>query len=116
MVWFPTSLADDRYVSWTAVDATRAQAKLRVNGREVTALFEFGEDGFPARISADRYREVGGGKAILTPWAGEYRDYRQVQGLIVPHELTSFYSVDSQRIPVLRFEINRIEYDATAPY
>jgi hypothetical protein len=116
MVWFPTSLADDRYVSWTAVDATRAQGTLRVNGREVTALFEFGEDGLPGRISADRYREVSGGKAILTPWSGEYRDYRQVEGLIVPHELTSFYSVDSQRIPILRFEVIRLEYDATAPF
>ena len=33
MVWFPTALLDVRYVRWTPVDDTRAQASLRVRGR-----------------------------------------------------------------------------------
>jgi len=54
MVWFPSILADGRYVSWTAMDGRHVQAKLRVSGREVAAVFEFGEDELPATISADR--------------------------------------------------------------
>ena len=50
MVWLPTSLADERYVSWSALDEGTAEARLRVDAREVSALFEFGADGLPAGL------------------------------------------------------------------
>ena len=90
MVWLPTSLADERYVSWSALDEGTAEARLRVDAREVSAVFEFGADGLPARVSADRYRDMGRGKAVLTRWSGEYRNYREVEGMLVPFELASF--------------------------
>ena len=40
MPWFPTAFLDDRYVTWTSVDGRQAEAKLRVNGREVADFLE----------------------------------------------------------------------------
>jgi hypothetical protein len=45
--WFPTAFRDQRYVRWSAIDDRHARATLGLNGREVTGVFEFGEDDLP---------------------------------------------------------------------
>lgn len=115
LTFVPTALLDERYVSWTEMDETHARATLRVAGREVAAGFEFGPDGLPLGISAKRFRDVGK-SSVLTPWSGELGDFRPVGGLLVPHELRSCWHVDGRRIPVLRFLVERIEYDTAGPY
>jgi hypothetical protein len=116
MVWFPTALLDDRHVTWTAVDDRPARAMLRVGGCDVTAVFEFGEDDLPVAVFGDRYRDLGGGASALTPWSGEFRDYRTVDELLVPHQVVAHWHVREQRIPYARFQVERLEYDATAPF
>jgi hypothetical protein len=98
MVWLPSAFLDSRHVSWCAMDNQHARATLSVSGREVTAVFEFGADGLPAAVFADRYRDVGG-SAVLTPWSGELSDYRDVTGMLVPHRLVAYWHVDGKRIP-----------------
>jgi hypothetical protein len=116
MVWFPTALLADRHVIWTVVDDRRARAMLRVGGCEVTGVFEFGEDDLPVAVFGDRYRDLGGGASALTPWSGEFRDYRTVDELLVPHQVVAHWHVKEQRIPYARFQVERLEYDATAPF
>ena len=115
MVWFPTAFQDGRYVTWAAVDGRRAQATLRVAGRSAFATFAFGDDGLPSRMLADRYRDLGGGRSTLTPWSGEYGDYRVVEGLLVPHEVVASWLVEGQWVPVIRFRVERLECDAAPP-
>jgi hypothetical protein len=116
MSWLPTAFLDRRYVSWTPVDATHARAILHVAGREVSGVFAFGEDGLPRTFEAERYRDVGNGRSALTPFVGESSDYREVEGLIVPHRMVASWVVDSQPAPYVRFEVDAVEYDATAPF
>lgn len=116
MAWFPTAFLDRRYVTWTVIDDRRARAALRVNGREVAGVFEFGQDALPVAFLADRYRDLGGGKSVLTPWSGQYRDYREIDGLLVPHEVAVYWHVDGERIPYARFLVERLAYDVTAPF
>jgi hypothetical protein len=116
MMWFPTALLDDRYVRWSAVDDRRAGATLNVGGREVAGTFEFGEDGLPALFTADRYRDVGGGQAVLTRFSGRSSDYREVDGLLVPHRVVAAWHVDGQESAYAAFEVERLEFDATAPF
>jgi hypothetical protein len=111
MTWFPTAFLDDRHVAWTAVGEARARATLRVGGREVAGLFEFGADGLPARFLADRYRDLGGGRTALTPFVGETADYREVGGLLVPHRMTAAWEIDGRPAPYARFLVERLEYD-----
>jgi len=51
----------------------------------------------------------------MTPWSGEYGDYREVDGLLVPHQVTVSWEIDGRRLPYARFLIERIEYDAATP-
>jgi len=114
MVWLPTAFVDARYVTWTTGDDRRARATLRVKEREVAGVFEFGDNGLPETVFADRYRDLGGGKAAS--WSGEFGDYREVDGLLVPHHVVASWHVDGQRIPYARFLVERLEYDASAPF
>jgi hypothetical protein len=97
------------------MDNQHARATLSVSGREVTAVFEFGADGLPAAVFADRYRDVGG-SAVLTPWSGELSDYRDVTGMLVPHRLVAYWHVDGKRIPYARWDVELLEYDPMAPF
>jgi hypothetical protein len=114
LVWLPTAYLDERYVTWTAIDPRRARATLRVAGREVTGVFEFGEDGLPRALVADRYLDRGGGPAVLTPWRGEYGNYRTVEGLLVPHQVTASWHGDGPPAPYAQFRVEQLDYDAPA--
>jgi len=116
MPLLPTALLDPRYVTWTAVDDRRAGATLRVNGREAAGVFEFGDDGLPTSFLADRQRDLGGGRSVLTPWSGELADYREVDGMLAPHRMAASWHVDGKPIPYVRFLVETLEYDTTAPF
>jgi uncharacterized protein DUF6544 len=110
MVWFPTAFLDRRYVTWLPIDEHRASATLSVGGLEASATFTFGSEGLPELLSAERYREVGG-RSVLTPWSGEYADYREVGGLLVPYRVEVGWGIDGRSLPYARWIIDRIEYD-----
>ena len=109
MAWFPSAYRDRRYVTWTAIDDTSARATLRVRGVEVSAVFHFGADGLPERVTASRYRDVDG-KAVLTPWTGRGRDYRRVNGMLVPFEMESTWELE-QPFTCLRFRVEQLEVE-----
>ena len=115
MAWFPTALLDERYVGWAPVDDASARATLRVGGREVSATFRFGPDGLPARITAERYRDVDG-KGVLTPWGGGASDFREVGGLRLPFRMQAFWIVDGREVQYVDFEVESVEYDRPEPY
>jgi len=111
MTWFPTAFLDDRYVTWQAVDDRRAKATLRVNEREVTGLFTFGDDGLPAIFSAERYRDLGKGRSALTPFTGRSSDFQPIDGILVPHMMVAAWVIGGVEKPYVRFKVERIELD-----
>jgi hypothetical protein len=115
MVLIPSAFLE-RHVSWSAMDERRARATLRVNGREVNGVFEFGEDDLPRRFSADRDRDLGDGETVSTPWSGEFRDYRQIDGLVVPFHVVACWHVDGKRIPYADFVVQQFEPDAAEAF
>ena len=110
MVLFPTSFRDARYVRWEAIDATKARGFLRLGDREVSAVFEFGTDGFPQRIRAQRYRDVGG-KGVLTPWFATMSDYRDVDGVRIPFQLEATWELEDGPFPCIRFSVEKIQFE-----
>jgi hypothetical protein len=113
MVLFPTSFRDARYVRWEPVDASHARAFLRTGDREVHAVFEFGDDGLPARVSAQRFRDVDG-VAVLTPWFGSLADYRDVNGLRVPFRMDATWELESGPFHCIHFVIENIQHERGA--
>jgi hypothetical protein len=115
LAWFPTALLDARYVTWEPLDDRSARARLRVGGREAEVVFHFGDDGFPARIAAQRYRDLGAGKAVRTPWEGRCADFREVDGLRVPFRMDASWLIDGKEFHYAHFEVTRLELDPVAP-
>ena len=84
MVWYPSALFDARYVTWSAIDERHATATLLFGQRKVSGIFEFGPDGLPVGMSAERFMDKQGRR----PWGGTYGDWREVSGMRVPFEAT----------------------------
>jgi len=82
-VMMPTALLPSSGVQWSPVDDDSARATLTDRDTTVSAVFYFGPRGEIARVNAQRYRDVDG-TAVLTPWVGHFRDYRSIQGMMVP--------------------------------
>jgi hypothetical protein len=115
LAWLPTALRDGRYVRWEPIDGASARAFLRVGGREGQLVFHFGPDGWPTRVTADRWRDVDG-RAVLTPWQGELGGWREVGGLRVPFRLAATWILDGKPFTYARWEVQRLEYDVAEPY
>jgi hypothetical protein len=107
MVWYPTSLFDGRTVMWSAIDAEHARATLRVGDDAVSAIFEFGSDGMPVRMTADRFTD----KGELRPWGGVYRDWRTVSGMRVPFEAEVTWQLESGPCTYAHWLVDSMEYD-----
>src|SRR6185437_15125960 len=93
-----------------------ARATLRVNGRAASGEFEFGTDGLPATFSAERYRDIGAGKSVLTPFVGRLSDFRSVDGVLVPHRVVGAWMVDGKTLEYADFEVRQLEFDRTEPW
>jgi hypothetical protein len=116
MTWFPTALGDEQYVRWSSIDDRQARAVLTVNGREVSGVFAFGADDLPTTFSAERYRDVGKGESVLTPFEGRCSDFREVSGLLVPYSMVAAWRIDGLLIEYVHWSVERIDYDVNAPF
>lgn len=110
MVWYPTALFDARYVTWFAIDARHAKATLRFGEREVSGTFEFGADGLPVGMHADRYMDKGG----LRPWGGTYHDWRHVSGMLVPFEAKVTWQLESGPFTYAHWLVEAMEFDVAS--
>jgi len=111
LMWFPTAFLDERYVRWTAVDDRRATATLTVNDRAASGELAFGPDDLPVGFSAARYRDIGGGTSVLTPFVGTSSDFRLTGGMMVPYRMVASWQVDGAVIDYARFEVDAIDFD-----
>lgn len=120
LVLLPSALVDGRYVRWSAIDDTHVKATLSLGPEgvsgEVSGTFELGKDGLFSRFSAERYRDDGRGRAVLAPWSGDYAEYREVRGVLVPQRLIAHWHDGAERMPVADFELEPLELDVREPY
>ncbi len=107
MAWYPTAYFDARWVTWSPIDDHRARATLRAFGQEASATFVFGEDDLPARCEAMRPDDQGRVKS----WGGVYRDYRQVDGLLVPFEAEVSWQLESGPFTYAHWRVDSIDFD-----
>jgi hypothetical protein len=116
LAWLPTAMLDERYVTWSPVDETRAKASLTVGSRTATGTFAFGDDDLPATFTAERHFDLGDGRSVPRLFSGRVSDYRLVGGLLVPFRIKGAWHVEGQEIPYVRFEVERLDFDAIEPF
>ena len=94
------------------VDEHRATATLRVNGRSVTATFEFGPDDLPVTCAAERFFDSGG-QSVLTPWVGFEVRSTSVPSTMswAPHHVVAAWVVNGKPSEYVRFDVERVMFD-----
>jgi len=108
--WFPYAFVGD-HVQWEPIDAHSARVRLRCDGLPVSALVEVDDEGKLTQLRADRYRDVGRGKAVLTPWTGRYSDYREFNGFRVPSSVEVTWELEKEPFSYVRFRVTVLEYN-----
>jgi hypothetical protein len=112
LAWMPTAFLDERYIAWTPIDDRSARAALRIRGREVSALFRFGDDDLLAAVEAERPR----GDGTSAPWLGAYADYRDVGGLVVPFGAGASWVVGGETTEYAHWTVDSIELERPMPF
>jgi hypothetical protein len=103
-------------VTWEPIDTRSARASLRVGGSAVDAIFDVDAGGWIAGLRAQRYRDVGGGRSVLTGWSGRYANYVERGGFHVPSSVEVSWDLESGPFCYARFEITTLEYNVTGPF
>ncbi len=107
-IWFPAFWLSPR-IAWQHIDDRSARVSLRVPEVEVSSRLIFGDDGLPSGIEAQRYRTIGK-RFELTPWRGRCDDYRQANGVLIPHRIAVTWGLPQGDFEWLRASIDHIEY------
>lgn len=81
----------------------------RVNAMEASSRVTFDDHGLASRIQARRYRVVGK-RFELTPWFGRCEDYREANGILIPHRIAVTWGLPQGDFEWLRASLDEIEY------
>jgi hypothetical protein len=109
-VWFPYAFVSDA-VRWEPIDSRSAWATLVADGPPVSAVFETDAEGRFVRVSAERGRDVGGDRLVLTPWVATCSDYRDFNGVRIPAYVVVIWLLDDRKLPYARFRVTSFEYN-----
>jgi hypothetical protein len=47
-------------------------------------LFRFGNDGLVSGVRVEARSMLVAGKTVMMPWEGHFRDYRRLEGMMIP--------------------------------
>jgi len=81
--WVPFAIAANRELSWREPDDGEVEVSTLVGGVAVSVQLGFDDSGLIRRASAMRPR-VADGAWVDTPWVGEFGDYVDLGGILVP--------------------------------
>jgi hypothetical protein len=109
-VWFPYAFVGDA-IRWELVRGEAARATLVQEGAPVAATVEFDAEGRMVVIRGERYRDVGGGKLVLTPWLGRCSRYRAFGRFRAPAHVEVAWVLDGVEFAYARFDVTAIEYN-----
>lgn len=109
-VWLPSALLPGDGLAWEAIDDRSARATLTDRGTAVAMVAHFGPAGEIVRITADRYRDVGG-RGVLTPWVIELGDHARTGGMMVPMTGSVGWELPEGRFEYWRARIVDIAYE-----
>ena len=82
--FYPWALFPRPGLAWTAVDERRAVATLQVFEREVALEFRFDSSGLVKSVFTPARWGRFDGHFAQQPWEGNFSDYRQIAGVLLP--------------------------------
>ena len=108
-MWFPACWATD-VISWQPLDGDSAIGSVTVGDLTVSARFVFA-DGRLVNFHADRYRDLGDGKAELTPWSTPLDEHGPLGGLDLPIGGRGVWTLPEGDFEYIEIRATGVEYD-----
>jgi uncharacterized protein DUF6544 len=96
------------HLRWQPIDDRHARLSVEQDGLKLSAVVEFGADGYPIATRAERFRDVHG-KPVLTPWSGHSRDWKVIDGRLFPARWESVWHLPEGDFSAVNMEILGIE-------
>ncbi len=106
-VWFPTNLLPDEYLRWTPIDSESAGLTFNYNGTSLFYKVNFNEKGEITQLETERYM----GEDSLETWVGKLRNYKEINGIIIPTKIEAIWRLKSGDFSYAKFNVKKIEYD-----
>jgi len=87
-IWAPAGLLPQAGAQWRAIDAQHAEVSITRGGEQVTAVFAFSDEGFPAAVSAQRWTDANPDRVFRwQPFGARLANWRDVEGFAIPTDV-----------------------------
>ena len=106
-VWFPTNLLPSENLQWSPIDSSSAKLTFDYNDISVSYDVNFNDNNEITQMKTKRYMEEG----RLETWVGKFRNYKEINGIIIPTEIEAIWKLKEGDYSYVRFNIKKIEYD-----
>lgn len=113
--WYPTALLPSKNLIWRSIDSTSAKLSYTHQEIKIDAEFHFNSDGSINKVTTQRYMTTTAGPQ-LTDYTGYFSDYKNVNGMMIPHHGEVEWKLADQDFKYYVFDINEIEFDNFAAY
>ncbi len=107
--WFP-SAALNSYISWEAIDSNSARATLTIEGKSVSGVFSFSDQGNIVSFEANRYYG-GENDSKLEKWLVKNNSYKTFNGIIIPNKSSVTWKLKNGDFKWLELEIIDVRYN-----
>lgn len=109
--WYPSALEPSKFLRWSAIDASRAEATLSAHGSTVSLEFRFAPTGEIAGIFTPGRWGRFDGRMQKLPWEGRFGSCSEIDGMRVPREGEVAWSIGSTWRPVWRGRLVSARYE-----
>lgn len=114
IVWFPSAALND-YIKWETIDANSVKATFTLNGKAVSGIYMFSDEGNFKSFEADRYY---GGKnnSIIEKWKVVTLSHKLFNGNKIPNKCGVTWKLKEGDFNWLNLEITAWEYNTKEQY
>ncbi len=106
-VWFPTNLLPSENLQWSPIDSSSTKLTFNHKDISVSYIVNFNDRNEITQMETKRYM----GEDDLENWVGEFRNYKEINSVIIPTEIKAIWKLKTGDYSYARFNIKKIEYD-----
>lgn len=111
-VLMPTALVPSEHLYWESIDSKHARVVLKDSNFEVSAIFEFNDQGLPIRTSIDRFGNFEG-KVKKNSFVCNLSNFKLFEGIQVPTDIVGSWDFASEPFSWLHFKIDSVHFEQT---
>lgn len=109
LAWIPQALRANPALEWTELSASEAEVATVIRGGRAAVRLRFDGAGDLVRASATDRPRADGGRAVPTPWRGEFSDHCDLGGLRIPRRVEAAWDLPAGPFIYWRAEVTALE-------